>query len=160
MDRSKLDRYGTSIWFTSKAIGFTQSTVDECVFYRGCSLYVLYTDNSILPGPDESKLDRIIKDMKKAGLKLTVEGNSSDFLGVQIERKPDDTIHLTQPHLIDQILQDLRLLTDLMLLPRVHQQKLESHYTDTPSLNPLMAISTIGQSLARLTTLRSQHDQT
>ena len=47
--------------------------------------------------------------MKKAGLKLTVEGNSSDFLGVQIERKPDDTIHLTQPHLIDQILQDLRL---------------------------------------------------
>ena len=110
MDRSKLDRYGTSIWFTSKAIGFTQSTVEECVFYRGQSVYVLYTDDSILAGPGKSKLDRIIEDMKRVGLKLTVEGDISDFLGVQIERKPDGTpIHLTQPHLIGQILEDLRL---------------------------------------------------
>ena len=94
---------------TSKAVGFTQSTVDECVFYRDRSIYVLYTDDSILAGPDESELDRIIQDMIKAGLKLTVEGDISDFLGVQIERKPDGTIHLTQPHLIDQVLQDLRL---------------------------------------------------
>jgi hypothetical protein len=47
--------------------------------------------------------------MKKAGLKLTVEGDISDFLGVQVERQTGGTIHLTQPHLIDQILQDLRL---------------------------------------------------
>ena len=47
--------------------------------------------------------------MKKARLKLTVKGHISDFLGIQIERKPDGTIHLTQPHLIDQILKDLRL---------------------------------------------------
>ena len=48
--------------------------------------------------------------MKKAGLKLTAKGDISDSLGgVQIERKPDSTIHLTQPHLIKQILEDLRL---------------------------------------------------
>jgi hypothetical protein len=94
---------------TSKAIGFTQSTVDECVFYKGRSVYVLYTDDSILAGPDESELSQIVMDMKKAGLKLTVEGDISDFLGVQIERKSDGTIHMTQPHLIDQILEDLRL---------------------------------------------------
>ena len=58
---------------TFKAIGFTQSTVDECVFYRGRSVYALYTDDSILVGPDESELDRIIEDMKKAGLKLTIQ---------------------------------------------------------------------------------------
>ena len=32
--------------------GFTQSRVDECVFYGGKSLYVVYTDDSILAGPD------------------------------------------------------------------------------------------------------------
>ena len=94
---------------TSKTIGFAQSTFDECVFYRDRSVYVLYTDDSILAGLKKSKLDRIIEDMKKAGLKLTVRGGMSDFLGVQIERKPDGTIHLTQPHLINQILEDLRL---------------------------------------------------
>ena len=32
-----------------------------------------------------------------------------DFLGVNIDRKEDGTIHLTQPHLISQILKDLKL---------------------------------------------------
>jgi hypothetical protein len=47
--------------------------------------------------------------MKGAGLDLTVEGDISDFLGVKISRQPDGTIHLTQPHLIDQIIADLWL---------------------------------------------------
>ena len=85
-----------------------QSTIDECVFYKSRrSLYVLYTDDSILAGPDESELNQIIQDMKRTGLKLTVKGDIIDFLVVQIERKPDGTIHLTQLHLINQILEDL-----------------------------------------------------
>ena len=31
-----------------------------------------------------------------------------DFLGVNIDQKPDGTVHLTQPHLVDQILKDLK----------------------------------------------------
>lgn len=91
-----------------KQVGCKQSLIDECVFYRGISTYVLYTGDSILAGPDEQELDQIIEDMRNAGLDLTVEGDISDFLGVEISRKPDGTIHLTQPHLIDQILSDLR----------------------------------------------------
>ncbi|KAI2490692.1 hypothetical protein MHU86_23876 [Fragilaria crotonensis] len=37
------------------------------------------------------------------------EGDLADFLGVSIDRRTDGTIHLSQPHLIDQILEDLRL---------------------------------------------------
>ena len=47
------------------AVGFKQSKVDECVFYRGNVIYVLYTDDSILAGPsqDEStKLSRISRE--------------------------------------------------------------------------------------------------
>ena len=51
---------------TSKAIGLMQSTVNKCVFYnKGRSIYVLYTNSSILmAGPDKSELDQIIEDMK------------------------------------------------------------------------------------------------
>jgi hypothetical protein len=90
-------------------VGFVQSGVDECVFYRGRTIYVLYTDDSILAGPDEKELERAIRDIQKAKLDITIEGDLQDFLGVNIERRKDGTIHLTQPHLIDQILTDLRL---------------------------------------------------
>ena len=72
-------------------------------------MYILYTDDSILAGPDPKEIDQIIKDMQKAKLDITVEGDLQDFLGVNIEQKEDGSIHLTQPHLIDQILKDLRL---------------------------------------------------
>jgi hypothetical protein len=89
-------------------VGFTQSKVDACVFYRGKTVYLLYTDDSILAGPDQKEIDQCIEDIKKAKLDITVEGDLQDFLGVNIERK-EDGIHLTQPHLIKQILKDLRL---------------------------------------------------
>ena len=95
-----------------KRVGFVQSKVDECVFYRGNVMYVLYTDDSILAGPDESEIDKVIKDIKQADLDITIEGDLQDFLGINIDRKPDGSIHLTQPHLIDQILEDLRLDAD------------------------------------------------
>ena len=90
-------------------VGFVRSEVDECVFYRGNVMYVLYTDDSILAGPELSEIDRAIEDIKKAKLDITIEGDIQDFLGVHIERKEDGSVELTQPHLIDQILNDLNL---------------------------------------------------
>jgi hypothetical protein len=74
-----------------QSIGFKQSAVDECVFYRKKCIYVLYTDDSILAAPTDKELDEVVKDMKAAGLDLTVEGDISDFLGVKIDRKDDGT---------------------------------------------------------------------
>jgi hypothetical protein len=72
-------------------------------------MYALYTDDSILAGPNKNEINDIINNMRKAKLDITEEGKLEDFLGVNIERMADGTIHLTQPHLIDQILDDLRL---------------------------------------------------
>jgi hypothetical protein len=90
-------------------VGFVQSKVDECVFYKGNVMYVLYTDDSVLAGPDRAEINNVIKDIKKARLDITVEGDIQDFLGINIDQKEDGSIHLTQPHLIDSILADLRL---------------------------------------------------
>lgn len=64
------------------SIGFKQSIVDECVFYRGGMIYVLYTDDSILAGPDENEINKTIEEMK-AILDITIEGDLNDFLGDQ-----------------------------------------------------------------------------
>ena len=68
---------------------------------------VLYTDDSILGGPDLAEIEKAIEDIRRAKLNITVEGDIQDFLGINIDRKPDGTIELTQPHLIHQILKDL-----------------------------------------------------
>jgi Reverse transcriptase (RNA-dependent DNA polymerase) len=90
-------------------IGFVQSAHDPCVFYKGKAMYVLYTDDSILAGPDEQELDAIIEEIKSTGLKITSEATLDDFLGVNIDRRDDGTVHLTQTRLIDSILADLGL---------------------------------------------------
>ena len=91
---------------------FKQSKIDECIFYRGRTVYMLYTDDSILAGPSKKEIDEIIKDLQKAKLNITDEGDIQDFLGVNIAKKADGTIHLTQPHLVDQILNDLNMSQD------------------------------------------------
>jgi hypothetical protein len=93
-------------------VGFVQSKVDECVFYKGNVMYILYTDDSVLAGPDRAEIESVIEDIKRAKLDITVEGDIQDFLGINIKRKEDGSIHLTQPHLIDGVLEDLRLTGD------------------------------------------------
>ena len=88
------------------SIGFVQSEFDECVFYKGNILYVLYTDDSILAGPDKEEIQRTIEEMRSTDLDISIEGDLTDFLGVNIDRKTDGTIHLNQTKLIDQILHD------------------------------------------------------
>jgi hypothetical protein len=98
-----------------QSIGFVPCKWDPCLYVKGNCIYALYTDDSILAGPDEDEIEQIIHQMESpdhAGLVLTVEGELSDFLGVNIERQKDGTFLLTQPHLIDSILEDLRLDRD------------------------------------------------
>ena len=52
-------------------------------------MYALYTDDSILAGPNKDEVDKINRLMKKAKLNITDEGNVEDFLGVNIERRSD-----------------------------------------------------------------------
>jgi len=50
----------------TKVLGFTRSTIDECVYFRGRVMYVLYTDDSIIAGPNEAELEEAIRDIENA----------------------------------------------------------------------------------------------
>jgi hypothetical protein len=119
------------------AAGFKRSAVDECVFYRGHCIYVLYTDDSILAGPNDKELDQAIAAIQAVGLTITVEPNVSKFLGVKVAKHPDGTIELTQPHLIHQILKDLHLEKDnvaIKPIPAASSSPLRRH-SDQPSFD-------------------------
>ena len=59
-------------------LGFVQSEVDECVYFRNGLIYLLYTDDSILASRDESEIRRAIEDIQSSGLKMTIEGSVTD----------------------------------------------------------------------------------
>jgi hypothetical protein len=91
-------------------LGFRQSAVDECVYYRGSSILLCYVDDTILIDPSNKEIDKIIHQLRELKFDVQDEGQIEDFLGVRIRQGEDGTIEMTQPHLIDQILQDLKLI--------------------------------------------------
>ena len=98
-----------NLYLTEKllSIGFKQSAVDECVFYRGQTIFIFYVDDGIFAGPDAAQIDQAIKDVEKAGLDIEDKGDLNDYLGVNIEYLDDGKVKLSQPHLIRQIVADV-----------------------------------------------------
>ena len=47
--------------------------MDECVLYRGQTVYILYTDDTILARPDPEEIEQVLKDLRKANLEVTDE---------------------------------------------------------------------------------------
>jgi hypothetical protein len=96
------------------SIGFTQSKVDECVFYRGTIIFLNYVDDGIFACPEAGLIDEAIKDLSdpdKANATFEIEdqGNIADYLGINFEKVINNKIKLTQPHLIDQIIKEVGL---------------------------------------------------
>jgi len=54
--------------------------------------------------PNCKDLLQVVEDLEAAGQQITVEGNIAGFLGVNISKDSKSSIHLTQPQLIDSIL--------------------------------------------------------
>jgi hypothetical protein len=87
-------------------IGFTQSETDECVFYKDHTIFMVYTDDGILCGPDQEQIEKCLYELGKR-FEITDEGDIDEYLGVKVTRLPNGQITLTQPHLIDSIIADM-----------------------------------------------------
>ena len=89
-------------------LGFKASNIDECVFYYGKTIFIVYTDDTILIGPDQEEIDELIRSLSKV-FKIEDQGNLSDYLGIKIERHKDGSMEWTQPVLTASVLKDLGL---------------------------------------------------
>ena len=62
-------------------------------------------------GPDARAIDQVVMDLCSCSQQFTVDdqGDVGDFLGIQIQKQADGSIHLSQPQLIDSIIKGLHL---------------------------------------------------
>ncbi len=92
--------------------GFTQSTVDPCLYIRHDCIIILYTDDCCVFAHDSSVIKAVIADLAQDFV-LKDEGEIEDFLGIHVTKTvgTDDTtrIEMTQTGLINSILQDVGL---------------------------------------------------
>jgi hypothetical protein len=93
-------------------------------------MYILYTDDSKLAGPDCNNIELVIEEIQAANLNITIKGGIQDFLGINVNRKKDGSVHLTQLQLIEGILKDLRLdgeQTKVKTTPSLSSKILRKH---------------------------------
>ncbi len=101
------------------ARGFRQSKVDMCLYYRGKVALLFYVDDGIFLAPRQKDIDEAYKllsapvvsnqgEVLHRAFVMTDEGDLSDYLGVKIDALPNGTIKVSQPHLIQSVLDDLK----------------------------------------------------
>ena len=108
--------------------GFKPSMIDPCVFIRDNCVILVYVDDCIIISKDTKVIDRFVSSMMNGqeGFVLTDDGDLARFLGVEIEYKDDGSIHMTQPYLIQRILEACRI------------KESEVNKRDTPAVKPLL----------------------
>ena len=73
--------------------------------------FLVYVDDGIVAGPSKEAVDQIIFDLQTL-FKVSDEGDLTDYLGVNVEKREDGTIKLSQPHLINEIIEDVNFQND------------------------------------------------
>ena len=92
-----------------KKIGFQPLAVDECVFCKDDTMLFCYVDDGTFFGHNDLEINEFIKDIIQ--LKHIIEENCviEDWIGINLERKEENTIKQSQPHLIQQIIDEINV---------------------------------------------------
>jgi Reverse transcriptase (RNA-dependent DNA polymerase) len=105
-------------------LAFIQSMWMAALYCWGSTMFLVCVDDGILIDPDPAAVEQAMQDLASK-FKIEDEGAIDDYLGVKIAKgKEAGTFVLTQPHLIDSVLEDLKLLN--------HRQT-ASKVADTPA---------------------------
>jgi hypothetical protein len=106
------------------AHGFKQSLHEPCVYLWQDCIMIVYTNDCLIFAKNSSTIDTLIKSLNES-YQLEVQGSVSDYLGIRIIKDPTTRqITMTQPGLIESVLQDLHLVPG-------------SHTKDTPAMGIL-----------------------
>ena len=114
-------------------IGFEVSKIDECLFYRDKTMFVVYVDDGIVVDKDMNKVQQVVKDLKEAGYDIEDKSTINDYLGVNFTYLDEKTIELTQPQLIQQIIEDSKIMKKKFVPPQTpaKSSKILQRYKDS-----------------------------
>jgi hypothetical protein len=91
------------------SIGFTMSLIDDCVFFRGDVIFMVYIDDGIFLGSNNLQLQEVTKEIQNLGLNIEDQGHPADYVGVNIKNLKDGSSEFTQQALIDSIINNVGL---------------------------------------------------
>eukprot|EP00804_Cyclotella_cryptica_P015380 CCRYP_008019-RA/>CCRYP_008019-RA protein AED:0.18 eAED:0.18 QI:0/-1/0/1/-1/1/1/0/285 len=115
-----------------RKIGFQQSFIDKCVFYRDNIIFIVYVDDGLFFGSDDDTLSLIIKKLRDSSLNIEDQGHPADYVGVNISKTRDGTYEFSQRALIDAIIDDV-IIGDLYTKPVPAKVTLQLHaFQDSP----------------------------
>ena len=91
--------------------GFKPSKVNPCLYYKEGVILLVYVDNCILMGTMDAVINEAVHALISSKQNFTIkdEGVVSNFLGVRIDCSDDSMFMLTQPQLIDSIIEELNM---------------------------------------------------
>jgi hypothetical protein len=91
--------------------GFTPSKIDQCLYMKKGMVVLVYVDDCIIVGDDMTKIDQFVASMQTGSENfiLTDEGSIDKFLGIDIKRLGKKEFEISQPFLVNRILQLLDL---------------------------------------------------
>lgn len=88
------------------AMGWRQSKADDCLYYKGRVVFVVYVDDGILVSPDQSFIEEELT-LIRTKFNISVEGDISDYVGFNVQRTDDGKIRMTQPNIIKSIMKEM-----------------------------------------------------
>jgi hypothetical protein len=78
------------------SIGFTTSLIDDCVFFCGDIIFMVYVDDGLFLGSNDLQLQEVIKEIQNLGLNIEDQGHPADYVGVNIKTLKDGSYEFTQ----------------------------------------------------------------
>jgi hypothetical protein len=85
------------------------SLTDDCVFFCDEIIFMVYVDDGIFLGNDDTQLQEVIKEIQEIGLNIEDQGHPADYVGVNIKKLKDGSSQFTQRALFDYIIDDVGL---------------------------------------------------
>ena len=117
------------------SLGYTSSLIDDCVFFRGDIIFMVYVDDGIFLGNEDTQLKQAIQEIQNVGLNIEDQGHPADYVGVSIKKLRDGSYEFTQRALIDAIINDVGI-NDSLTKPVPAKVSLRLHaFKDEPTFD-------------------------
>jgi hypothetical protein len=89
------------------SLGYTSSLIDDCVFFHGDIIFMVYVDDGIFLGNEDAQLKQAIHEIQNVGLNIEDQGHPADYVGVSIKKLCNGSYEFTQRALIDAIINNV-----------------------------------------------------
>lgn len=91
--------------------GWKKSQIDGCLFTKRGIILIVYVDDAILISPYNALIQKEIRSLQDE-YDLTDDGELQDYLGIRFEKQADGSLKLTQPRMIERVLEIVGLSGD------------------------------------------------